>query len=411
MINLFNIGDSAELTKQIETFKSEITRSLEFVKHIEQGNLDADYEGYSSNRASKNQLATALVNMRNRMKEIAEQERQRNWVTEGLAKFIDILRSDNSNLDQLYQNIISGLVKYMNANQGGLFLLSDELYEEKHKQLELVACYAYDKKKFLEKKIPVFEGVTGQCFMEEETVFLKNVPHDYINISSGTGEALPRNVILVPLKADKQVLGVIEIASFFEIEVYQRELLEKLAENIAATVANVKTATNMQKLLSELKQSSDKMKEKEEQIREQLAESNEIKSNLQAREDVLNNMMILSESDEFGNITFVNKVLCEISKYTERELLGKPHNIFRHPDVPKEIFKLLWDTVKAGKIFRGIVKNKAKDGETYWVDAVISPVFDENGKIYKYVSARYPITNHEFAEKLYQQQLIDLGLA
>src|SRR6478735_5070103 len=98
-----------------------------------------------------------------------------------------------------------------------------------------------------------------------------------------------------------------------------------------------------------------------------------------------------------------NEKLCEVSKYTPEELIGKPHNIFRHPAMPKELFKEFWDTIKSGRVFKGIVLNLAKDGSHYWVDATIVPVKDASGEITKYVGARYHITDDKIAEELYNR--------
>ncbi|MCU0438116.1 MAG: PAS domain-containing protein [Raineya sp.] len=121
-------------------------------------------------------------------------------------------------------------------------------------------------------------------------------------------------------------------------------------------------------------------------------EMDKLSNEIEARTKVLNAAAIVSETDQFGTITFVNDNFCRVAKYTKEELIGKPHNIVRHPDMPKSVFKEMWDTIKSGKIFQGIVKNKAKDGTPYWVIATVAPVIDTNGKPYKYIGVRIDIT-------------------
>jgi len=101
---------------------------------------------------------------------------------------------------------------------------------------------------------------------------------------------------------------------------------------------------------------------------------------------------ILSTSDLDGNITYANSKFCEISEYSPDELIGKPHNILRHPDMPKEVFENLWKTIKNGEVWHGIVKNLSKSGKTYIVDATIIPVLDKNGRIEEYIGIRRDIT-------------------
>lgn len=120
-----------------------------------------------------------------------------------------------------------------------------------------------------------------------------------------------------------------------------------------------------------------------------------VKEELAARTAIMNMTSIVSESDLKGDILSVNDKFCETSQYDRDELIGKPHNTTRHPDVPKETFKLLWGTIGRGKMFRGIIKNRKKDGTPYYVDAVIAPIIGENGKPKKYLGVRYDITETE----------------
>ena len=118
----------------------------------------------------------------------------------------------------------------------------------------------------------------------------------------------------------------------------------------------------------------------------------EVESELQVRTDIMNVTSIVSESDKKGDILSVNDKFIEVSKYSKNELIGKPHNTTRHPDMPKDTFKQLWSTIGRGDIFRGIIKNRAKDGTPYYVDAVVAPILGENGKPMKYLGVRYDIT-------------------
>jgi len=107
--------------------------------------------------------------------------------------------------------------------------------------------------------------------------------------------------------------------------------------------------------------------------------------------------VIISRTDLDGNITFANEMFLYISGYSSSELIGQPHNILRHPDMPKAVFQEMWDTLKATNKWEGIVKNLRKDQGFYWVYASISGVF-KDGKLVEYKSVRVPIT-HEEKEK------------
>lgn len=97
---------------------------------------------------------------------------------------------------------------------------------------------------------------------------------------------------------------------------------------------------------------------------------------------------IVSKTDLKGRITYGNRIFIEFSGYSEAELIGAQHNIIRHPDMPRAVFKLLWDTIQAKKECNAYVKNMAKDGSYYWVFANVTPNFDNNGNVTGYFSVR-----------------------
>ncbi len=110
---------------------------------------------------------------------------------------------------------------------------------------------------------------------------------------------------------------------------------------------------------------------------------------------------IISKTDLKGIITYVNTPFCKLAGYSKNELKGKPHNIIRHPDMPKAAFKDLWETIEKNEKWRGFVKNLRKDGRYYWVEAFIEPIFDENGNKIGYISARRPVSEED--KKRYEE--------
>ncbi|HTJ49607.1 MAG TPA: PAS domain-containing protein [Cyclobacteriaceae bacterium] len=243
-----------------------IEAATQFVKEIEKGNLDFQYQ--LSNQDDN--LASSLVSMRDQMKNFAAEERQRNWATEGLAKFVEILRSKGNSFTELSDNIINHLVKYMGANQGALYLVNDD--DPQDTFLEMVSCFAYERKKHLHKRIEIGSGIVGQVILEKTTTYMTAIPKDYIKITSGLGASLPRNLLIVPLKLNDVVFGVVELAAFETIKPYQIEFVEKLGESIASTISAVKIAERTQLLLEETQQKTEDMKSQEEEMRQSMEE-------------------------------------------------------------------------------------------------------------------------------------------
>ncbi len=260
------LGDVA---KSINTLFRNLKNATEFIINIGEGKLSTEYQRPTGTDAKRDRLGTALLEMRDKMRLVNEQDGQRNWVSEGLAKFADIFQNKKDSQDFTYI-IISELVKYVEANQGGLFIVEDEQEEDSH--LELVAAYAFQKRKYLNININKGEGLIGEVYREGNKVYMTDVPEDYVNITSGLGDANPRCILMIPLKLNDEIYGVLELASFNYFEPYKIEFIEKLGESIASTFASVKNSQKNEKLLKDSLQLSEQMKAQEEEMRQNLEE-------------------------------------------------------------------------------------------------------------------------------------------
>jgi len=117
---------------------------------------------------------------------------------------------------------------------------------------------------------------------------------------------------------------------------------------------------------------------------------------------------LISETDTKGNIVYVNRKFVEMSGYSKEEAIGQPHNILRHPDMPRLAFEQMWKTIESGKIWEGYVKNLRKDGKFYWVIVNIVPKLNENGEITGYIASRKVPARHDIqaAEHGYKEMLL-----
>lgn len=215
-------------------------------------------------------LTEKLSAIRDKLRTGAEEEARRNRAATGLAQMGEILRS-TTHSSELYDRIIKFVVTFTKSNQGGLFLHRQE-DEGSNSYLELVAAYAFERKKFITKKIDVGQGLAGQCFLEAEKIYLTKVPDDYIHITSGLGAANPACILLVPLKTDDRVMGVMELASFSVYDEYEIQLIEKFAESIASTLAAVQINENTRLLLERTQQQAEEMRAQEEEMRQNMEE-------------------------------------------------------------------------------------------------------------------------------------------
>jgi hypothetical protein len=253
-----------EMSAALNYLSDGLKDTAAYADKIGNGDFNASFKPLSENDL----LGNSLLEMGKKLKVLGEEDRKRNWVTAGLAKFADILRS-SSEVSELSDEIISNIVKYLGANQGGIFLLKEEGNET---VLELTACYAYERKKFLEKIIREGEGLLGQCLLEKDTIYLTEVPNDYIQITSGTGGANPNCIVIQPLIVNDEMVGVIELASFKVMDKFEMEFIKKLAENIAGVISNVKVNERTVHLLDEARTAQESMRSQEEELRQNLEE-------------------------------------------------------------------------------------------------------------------------------------------
>lgn len=198
----------------------------------------------------------------------AEQEEKRNWIAKGISQISDLMRGDIG--ERFFQKLTSELVNFMKINQAGIYIVEEE--EDGEKIIELKACYAFDRNKFLKKKIEIGQGLVGQCYLERERIFLKEVPPTYINITSGLGDANPNCILIVPLLQEETVEGVIELASFKLLEDHEIEFVEKLAFSLAAYVSNNRTNVRTKILLEKFQQQSEELRAQEEEMRQNMEE-------------------------------------------------------------------------------------------------------------------------------------------
>jgi methyl-accepting chemotaxis protein len=184
--------------------------------------------------------------------------------------FADILRENNDNLAELTYSIIKNLVSYTNSIQAGIFILNDN--DKDNPVIEMTACYAYDRRKFMQKTVLIGEGLVGRCFQEGKRIFMIDIPKDYISITSGLGKDNPRCLLLVPLKVNDEILGVIEIATFKTYEQHQIEFIEKVAASIASTISSVRINIRTAELLAKSQQQAEEMAAQEEEMRQNMEE-------------------------------------------------------------------------------------------------------------------------------------------
>lgn len=283
--------NSTRMQEQAESAKSVSA----FIESISAGDFSIELQ-----LKDDNSLSSTLLTMRDKLRENAENDRRRNWSTSGLAQIGEILRANTASTTELYDNILKFVVKYTKSNQGGLFLLNED--QESDKYLELVACYAFERKKYLTKRVTIGEGLVGQCFLEGERIYLLEVPQEYVSITSGLGGSNPNALLIVPLRVNDSIFGVLELATFNEFEEFEIELVEKLAESIASTISSVRINESTRILLEKTQQQAEEMRAQEEEMRQNMEELEATQEEMRRKEKHIQEMLEGEKKrNEFNN--------------------------------------------------------------------------------------------------------------
>lgn len=260
----------------------------DFTVAIGKGKFDDEFKPLSE----EDTLGMSVIEMRDELQKAKEEEekrqeeiQQRNWSSQGVALFSDILRKYNDDIETLSYEVISNMVRYTNSNQGGIFIVNDN---DKDKPfLEMTSCYAYDRQKFLKKKIEIGEGLVGRCYQEQEKIYLTEIPNDYIKITSGLGDNNPSCLLLIPLAYNDNIFGIMEIASFNEYQEFEIEFIERIGESIAATISSVKANIQTAILLEQSQQQAEEMSSQEEEMRQNMEELRATQEQSSRREEEL----------------------------------------------------------------------------------------------------------------------------
>jgi hypothetical protein len=297
-------SQNLEINEISNTINFLITENIDATHYIQKITSGENTEEKKLNHKYTNSnLFTSIREMQSELESIAKDDEERKWITEGLAVINEILNRYSHDFDLLTTEIIKHLVKYTGSLQGGLFTVTKNDTEQPI-YLELVASYAYDRNKFINKKINKGEGLLGQVWIENKGIYIENIPENHMEIKSFVGHTPPKSILIETLIDNKDFYGIIELASLQEVKKYQREFVSKIAENIAATLASVENnnrtknlleesqhmTVKLQKQEEEMTQNLDKLRASQEEIkRREIQKENELKAFTEQFNEELNN--------------------------------------------------------------------------------------------------------------------------
>ncbi len=380
------------LNAHLRAIGADTRAATRFAVAVGEGNFSSGTDGL--NGASG--LGKALAEMQSRLVTLSEEEKQRNWLVSGQARFGELLRSHQSSaLPQLSAAFIEGLAHYVEARQGAVYLL-----EEADSEKSLVMAAGYACTRGHQPRLAWQEGLVGASVYDQETICVDNAPEDYIQISSALGTTSPANILIVPVKHNERVYGAVELASIRPFPDYQIKFVETLCAGFASAIEAASFNSTTQRLLKESQQIADELRTKEETLRqnaeELLATQEELNRKLAQIEQesalttsivqAINKTNASLELDMTGNIIDVNDMYLSLMEYTRDELIGKPEKVFvAKAELEGQRYDLMWESIRTGAYNSGEFKRISKSGRELWLTGTYSPIFDVEGKPYKIV--------------------------
>ncbi len=389
--------------KNIAFERNKTRRIQDFIKKLIQEDFSHDFEA-----SEDDSLGKSLLNLRDKLKSNKEIERgrrkedeQRSWTAEGLARFGDILRNDIDNIELLSFNVISELTKYINATQGCFYLLKDSNGHDKY--FDMTAFFAYDRKKYADKQIKWGDGLIGTSALEKKSIYITDVPDDYVNVTSGLGYTNPKSVLIVPLIKEEELFGVIEFASLNKIETYQLDFVEKVAENIASTLSLANINIKTSRLLEETKAQAEALSSQEEEMRQNMEElqSTQEEATRQAErfillENTINHTLIRAEYDKKGYLIYANTKFLKKLEYNLTEEVEGRHVSEFIGKKDWEWFSEIWEKLaKGGRHYEGYMKHITKTGKDLWTMATYTGIRHEDDEIDKILFLALDTAEHK----------------
>ena len=402
--------DLLELDNSLQKLSKHISDATSFAISIGEGKVDEQIEVNEDDMLGK-----ALLEMRDKLKEVAEEERKRNWSVNGMAKFSEIMRQhQHSELPELSYQFIFALVKYLEGNQGGVFLINEE---QEDKFIELTACYAYERRKKMHTRLEMEEGLIGQCILEKDLLYIEEVPEDYVNITSGLGKKTPTCILIAPIKVNEEIFGAIEIAFFDLMPQYKIDFVVSVCETFGSTLSSSHMTMRTRKLLEDSQAINSELQQKEEQMRQNAEELQATQEELNRKLaelgketnlskniiEAINKTNATIEFDLEGNILDVNDMYLSVMGFTKEEILSKNEgSLVPKDEMDSSRYQMLWESLRAGSFMSGEYRRLNKSGREVWLNGTYNPIFDIKGKPYKII---------QFAQFTTEEKEKDLDLS
>ncbi|HBX50411.1 MAG TPA: histidine kinase [Bacteroidales bacterium] len=377
-----NEEQNIHLYQELNQKKNTINKNAEFAKKIGEG----DFSTTLSDIAESDVLGRSLVIMRDNLLMSKTKETEENWISRGKDVVSNELRINNE-IDLLSYHVLVKIIEYTNLIQGAFYIFDDEM-----QILECTATYAYGRKKYRKQRFRIGQGLIGQAAYEMDTIYRKEIPEDYITISSGIlGDKKPGSILIIPLISDERLHGAVELASIQNtIPALTIRFVQELSSIIARTVFNLKVSLRTEKLLREAQQMTEELQENEDKLRENAEEMKTAQEDLEKMNRNLESKILEIENSEKrlhsllenasevisifspdGVVVYESPSSKNILGYDSTEIIGTDGFTRIDPkqsDVVQLVFAKLLKNPEKSQTFE--FKYTKKDGTSVWLQSI-----------------------------------------
>ncbi len=391
-----------KLNQELASALNDLTYKLQFISNfiqeIGRGNLDVHLPlSDQTSSPQRDQLFVHLAEMQKNLSQNSQKEKQRNWKNEGTRQVNEVLRKQED-LENMAKHVLSVVAKYLEAHQGGIYLSALNTKEEPC--LQLLSTYAFDQEKYRQKEVMPQEGLLGQVYQDAALLYIEDLPQGY-SIQTGLGRGSPRSLAIVPLRADEEVEGVLELSFIHQPKDYELAWLDQIGETIGNFIYRLKNVRNTQALLKEAQVHEQLLRLQGKELREHMTKLQATQEETTQREKEMKEILtamstaILSaEYDMEGNLLSANENFLIALGGHPKSWLGVPYDMLI-PASENERTQTLWKHLANGQAQKGEYEYRNQQGQALWFSASFTPMLDEKGQPYKVIQIAQDITQQK----------------
>jgi PAS domain S-box-containing protein len=402
-------GELGHMQSRLNDLVDVLKENAGFAQKVGEGKFDAPFEPAGEN----DKLGHALLDMRDNLVANDHKEKERTWIMHRVAEAGEILRIHDT-VERLGEEIIRFVIVKTGAVQGAFYVMNEDAGS-----IEMTNSFAFNRKKHLVRSFKVAEGLVGQAVAEKDIIVRTEIPDEYVSISSGIlGDRKPSSLLIMPLIANEEAYGAIELAGFTKFDDTHIKFIKELSVMLARTIFNIKVNERTRRLLSEsqalaadlkekqevLGQNAEEMQATQEELRnsnnrlgEQMEEVNRTRSRMQLLLENASEVITICEAD--GTVRYVSPSVETILGYEPQDLQGRTDIEYVHRDshtIYRDLFKHL-----AGKPSERVTiqyEYRTRNGNYIWLETTGTNLMS-NSAIHGYILNSRDITERRRAEQ------------